>query len=70
MFVVGMKCAVALSAVNAPYSLFFAEDGPQTPFPFNATYLAGSLAIFVGLTFLGITIRRTGVLPSAGGFFY
>ena len=29
--------AVALSAVNAPYSLFFAEDGPQTPFPYSAT---------------------------------
>ena len=59
----GMKCAIALCAVNAPYSLFFAEDGSQTPFPFNATYFAGSLAIFVGLTFLGVATWRTGVLP-------
>ena len=62
VFVVGMKCAVALCAANAPYSLFFAEDGPQTPFPFNATYFAGSLAIFVRLTFLGFATWRTEVL--------
>lgn len=55
--------AVALSAVNTPYSLFFAQGGPQTPFPFNATYFAGSLAIFVGLTLLGIVTVRAGILP-------
>ena len=59
----GMKTAVALSAVNAPYSLFFAQDGLQTPFPFNATSFAGSLAIFVGLTLLGIATLRAGILP-------
>ncbi len=55
--------AVALSAVNAPYSLFFAEDGPQPPFPFNVTYFAGALAVFVGLTFLGIAAWRKEALP-------
>ncbi len=55
--------AVALSAVNAPYSIFLDEDGPQTPFPFNVTYLAASLAIFVGLVLLGISVLRTGTLP-------
>ena len=55
--------AVALSAVNAPYSLFFAEDGPQTPFPFSATYFAGALTVFVGLTLLGIATLRAGILP-------
>ncbi len=59
--------AVALSAVNAPHSLFFSEDGPRTPFPFNATYFAGSLAIFVGLVFLGFAALRTGVLPPRWG---
>lgn len=55
--------AVALSAVNAPYSVFFAEDSPQTPFPFNLTYLAGSLAIFVGLVLLGVAVLRAKALP-------
>ena len=55
--------AVALSAVNAPYSVFFAEDGPRTPFPFNVTYLAASLALFVGLISLGIAALRADVLP-------
>lgn len=54
--------AVAMSAINAPYSLFFAEDGPQTPFPFNVTYFAASLAIFVGLVLLGIAALRAGIL--------
>ena len=48
-------CAtVACSVVNAPYSLFFAEDGPRTLFSFNITYLLGTLALFVGLVLLGI----------------
>jgi hypothetical protein len=51
--------AVALSLVNAPYSLFFAEDGPRTPFPFNVTYFVASVAIFVGLISLGIAGLRT-----------
>ena len=55
--------AVALSAVNAPYSLFFAEDGPQTPFPFNVTYLVASVAIFAGLALLGMDALRVGVMP-------
>ena len=55
--------AVALSVVNAPYSIFFAERGPQTPFPFNVTYFSASLAIFIGLVFLGIAVLRAGVLP-------
>jgi hypothetical protein len=55
--------ALALSAINAPYSLFFAEDGPQTPFPFNVTYFAASVAIFVGLVLLGLAVWRTGLLP-------
>ena len=55
--------ALALAAVNAPYSLL-AEDGPQTPFPFNATYFAASLAIFVGLVLLGVATLRTGTLPA------
>ena len=46
--------AVACSVVNAPYSLFFAEDGPRTLFSFNITYLLGTLALFVGLVLLGI----------------
>jgi hypothetical protein len=54
--------AVALSAVNAAYSVFFAEAGPSTPFPFNATYFAASIAIFAGLVFLGMAVLRTGVL--------
>lgn len=54
--------ALALSTVNAPYSLF-AEDGPQTPFPFNATYFAASLAIFMGLVLVGAATLRTGTLP-------
>jgi hypothetical protein len=56
--------AVVLSAINMPYSLFFAEDGPETPFPFNFTYLVAALAIFVGLVFLGIAIWREKALPS------
>jgi hypothetical protein len=56
--------AFALSLVNAPYSLFFAEDAPQTPFPFNITILAASLAIIIGLVFLGIATLRVGVLPT------
>lgn len=55
--------AVALSMVNTPYSVFFAEDGPQTPFPFNVTYFLAGFAIFVGLVFLGIATSRAGVLP-------
>ncbi len=55
--------AVALSMFNVPYSVFFAEDGPQTPFPFNVTYLLAGLAIFVGLVFLGIATLRAGALP-------
>ena len=55
--------AVALSMVNAPYSVFFAERGPQTPFPFNVTYFLASLAIFIGLVFLGIAVSRADVLP-------
>ena len=55
--------AVALSMVNVPYSIFFAEDGPQTPFPLNVTYLLAGLAIFVGLVFLGIATVRAGALP-------
>ncbi len=55
--------AVALSVVNAPYSLFLAEDGPRTPFPFNVTYFVGTLAVFVGLVLLGIAASRTEALP-------
>jgi hypothetical protein len=55
--------ALAPSAVNAPYSMFFAEDGPRTPFPFNVTYFAASVAIFVGLVLLGLAVWRTGLLP-------
>lgn len=55
--------AVALSAVNAAYSAFFAEDGPQTPFPFNITYGVAALTIFVGLVLLGIAVLRVGALP-------
>lgn len=55
--------AVALSVVNVPYSVFFAEDWPQTPFPFNFTYLLAGLAIFVGLVFLGIATLRAGAPP-------
>jgi hypothetical protein len=54
--------AVALSFVNAPHSLFFAEEGPSTPFPFNATYFAASVAIFAGLALLGVAVLRDGVL--------
>ena len=56
--------AVALSVVNAPYSLFFAEDGLRTPFPCNVTYFVGTLAVFVGLVLLGIAALQTEVLPS------
>ncbi len=49
--------------VNAPYSVFFAEREPQTPFPFNVTYFSASLAIFSGLVFLGIAVSRADVLP-------
>ncbi len=55
--------AVALSTVNTAYSTLFAEDGPQTPFPFNITYGAAALAIFIGLVLLGIAALRTNVLP-------
>ncbi len=55
--------AVALSAGNAAYSALFAEDGSQTPFPFNITYGAGALAIFIGLVLLGIAASRTKALP-------
>ncbi|MCA1687833.1 MAG: hypothetical protein LC714_04415 [Actinobacteria bacterium] len=55
--------ALALSAVNAPYSLFFAEDGPRTPFPFSVTYFVASVAIFAGLASLGLAVLRTGLLP-------
>ena len=56
--------AVALSVVNAPYSLLFAHDGPRTPFPFNVTYFVGTLAVFVGLVLLGIAASRAEALPS------
>ena len=55
--------AVLLSFVNALYSVFFAEDGPQTPFPFNATYAIAGLAIFVGLVLLGLATLRVDILP-------
>ena len=55
--------AVALSVINTPYSVFFAERGPQTPFPFNATYLLAGLAIFVGLVFLGLATVRADAIP-------
>jgi hypothetical protein len=55
--------AAALSVVNAPYSVFFAEDGPQTPFPFNVTYAIAALAIFVGLVLLGLATLRAEILP-------
>jgi hypothetical protein len=54
--------AVVLSAVNAPYSLLFAEDGPRTPFPFNVAYFAASVAIFAGLISLGIAGLRAKIL--------
>ncbi len=54
--------AVALSVVNAPCSMFFAEDGPQTPFSFNVTYLVGALALFVGLVLLGIAAGLAWIL--------
>jgi len=56
--------AVALSAVNAPYSLFFAEDRPQAPFPFNVTIFMASLAIVVGLILLGTATLQAGILPA------
>jgi len=56
--------AVVLSVVNAPYSLFFAEVGPWTTFPFNVTYFVGTLAVFVGLVLLGIAALRTEALPA------
>lgn len=55
--------AVALSVVNASYSLFFAEDGPQTPFPFNVTHGMAALSIFIGLVLLGIATPRAEILP-------
>ena len=54
--------ALVLSAVNASYSVFFAKEGPSTPFPFSATYLAASVAIFAGLVFLGVAVLRIDVL--------
>ncbi len=32
-------------------------------FPFNVTYFSASLAIFIGLVFLGIAVSRADVLP-------
>ncbi len=58
--------AVALSTVNAAYSAVFAEDGPQTPFPFNITYGAAPLAIFIGLVLLGIAALRTNYYRAIG----
>ena len=55
--------AAALSVVNAPYSVFFAQDGPQTPFPFNVTYATATLAIFIGLVLLGLAALRAEILP-------
>jgi hypothetical protein len=55
--------AVALSVVNAPYSLFFEEDAVQPPFPFNVTYGVAALSIFVGLVLLGIATLRAENLP-------
>ncbi len=55
--------AVALSAINAPYSLFFSPDGPRTPFPFSVTYFTGSLCVFVVLVFLGFASLRAETLP-------
>lgn len=55
--------AAVLSVVNAPYSVFFAEDGPQTPFPFNVTFAIAALAIFVGLVLLGLAALRAEILP-------
>jgi hypothetical protein len=55
--------AVALSTVNGAYSVLFAEDEPQTPFPFNITYGAAALAIFIGLVLLGIAALRANALP-------
>ena len=54
--------AVARSVVNARYSLFFAEEGPRTPFSFNVTYLLGTLARFVGLVLLGIAAGLAWIL--------
>ena len=55
--------AILLSVVNALYSLFFAEDLPQTPFPFNVTYAIAALSIFVGLVLLGLATLRADILP-------
>ena len=55
--------AVASSIINTPYSVVFAEDGTQAPFPFNITYGVSALAIFIGLVFLGIAALRVGALP-------
>jgi hypothetical protein len=55
--------AAALSGVNAPYAVFFAEDGPQTPFPFNVTFAIAALVIFVGLVLLGLAALRAEILP-------
>ena len=54
---------VVVSVVNAPYSLFFEEDGVQPPFPFNVTYGVAALSIFVGLVLLGIATLRAEILP-------
>ena len=56
--------AAALSVVNAPYAVFFAEDGPRTPFPFNTTFATATLAIFAGLVLIGLAALRTETLPS------
>ena len=60
--------ALVFSVINAPYSLFLAEDGPETSFPFNLTYLVAVLGIFISLVFLGIAIWREKVLPSPWRF--
>lgn len=55
--------AATLSVVNAPYAVFFAEDGSQTPFPFNVTFAIAAFAIFVGLMLLGLAALRAEILP-------
>jgi len=48
--------AVALSVVNAPYSLFFAEDGLRTTFPFNVTYFVGLVVFGIAWILLGYVL--------------
>lgn len=52
--------AVALSLINAPHSLI----SDRMTLPFNATYFVATLAVFLGLMFLGIAVLRTEALPS------